>query len=58
VRVCSCNAFGGKKADSNLIPGLVIPLMLIASTLGGALLGDRRILEGRYNINEIVVTMM
>jgi simple sugar transport system permease protein len=52
-------AFGGKKADSNLIPGLVIPLMLIASTLGGALLGAiAGFLKGRYNINEIVVTMM
>lgn len=52
-------AFGGKKSDSNLSPGLLIPLMLIASTLGGALLGAiAGFLKGKYNVNEIVVTMM
>lgn len=52
-------AFGGKQSDANLSPGLIIPLMLIASTLGGALLGAiAGFLKGRFNINEIVVTMM
>jgi simple sugar transport system permease protein len=52
-------AFGGKKSDTNLIPGLIIPLMLIASMLGGALLGAiAGFLKGKYNVNEIVVTMM
>jgi simple sugar transport system permease protein len=52
-------ALGGKQADANLSPLFVIPLMLIASTLGGALLGAiAGFLKGRYNVNEIVVTMM
>jgi simple sugar transport system permease protein len=52
-------AFGGKQSDANLSPGLIIPLMLIASMLGGALLGAiAGFLKGRYNVNEIVVTMM
>lgn len=38
---------------------LVIPLVLLASIAGGALLGALAgFLRGRYNINEIVVTMM
>jgi simple sugar transport system permease protein len=52
-------AFGGKKSDTDLSPGLIIPLMLLASSLGGALLGAiAGFLKGRYNVNEIVVTMM
>lgn len=38
---------------------LLIPLMLIAASLGGAFLGAiAGYLKGRFNINEIVVTMM
>jgi len=52
-------AFGGKAFNSNLSPGLLIPFMLIASALGGALLGAiAGFLKGRFNVNEIVVTMM
>jgi simple sugar transport system permease protein len=52
-------AFGGKGYNSNLSPGLLIPLMLIAAALGGALLGAiAGFLRGRFNVNEIVVTMM
>jgi simple sugar transport system permease protein len=42
-----------------LSPFLVITMMLIASAIGGAVLGIiAGFLRGRYNINEIVVTMM
>ena len=42
-----------------LSPEIIISLMLIAAALGGALLGAiAGFLKGRYNINEIVVTMM
>jgi simple sugar transport system permease protein len=52
-------AFGGKDANSNLPPGLLIPLMLIVAALGGALLGViAGFLRGKFNVNEIVVTMM
>jgi general nucleoside transport system permease protein len=52
-------AFGGRHTDANLAPGLLIPLMIIASVLGGAMLGAiAGFLKGRFNINEIVVTMM
>jgi simple sugar transport system permease protein len=52
--------FGGKASHSaDLAPGVVIPLMLIAAALGGAALGAiAGFLRGRYNINEIVVTMI
>jgi ABC-type uncharacterized transport system permease subunit len=52
--------FGGKASQSAaLIPGLVIPLMLIAAALGGAVLGGiAGFLKGKLEINEIVVTMM
>jgi len=53
-------AFGGKTSRSaELAPGLVIPLMLLASALGGAALGGiAGFLKGKLEINEIVVTMM
>jgi ABC-type uncharacterized transport system permease subunit len=53
-------AFGGMALDNpNLPPGLLIPLMLIGSVLGGGLLGAiAGLLRGKYNVNEIVVTMM
>ena len=43
----------------DLSPAMVILLMLLAATCGGALLGAiAGFLKGHYNINEIVVTMM
>jgi ABC-type uncharacterized transport system permease subunit len=52
-------AFGGRQSDANLHPGIMIPIMLIASLLGGAFLGAiAGLLKGKFNINEIVVTMM
>ncbi|OGO26778.1 MAG: hypothetical protein A2W33_02340 [Chloroflexi bacterium RBG_16_52_11] len=53
-------AFGGKTFNSAYYsPALLIPLMLIAACLGGALYGAiAGYLRGRFNVNEIVVTMM
>jgi ABC-type uncharacterized transport system permease subunit len=53
-------AFGGKGAQTlTLSPALVILLMVIAAALGGAALGAiAGFLKGRFDINEIVVTMM
>jgi len=43
----------------SLSPAILIPLMLIAASLGGAMLGAiAGFLKGKYNVNEIVVTMM
>lgn len=40
-------------------PWILLPLMMIAAALGGAALGAvAGFLKGKYNINEIVVTMM
>jgi ABC-type uncharacterized transport system permease subunit len=52
--------FGGKEIQSaNLSPELLIPLMLLAAALGGALLAAiAGVLKGKFNVNEIVVTMM
>jgi simple sugar transport system permease protein len=48
-----------KSTDSHLSGAILIPLMLIAATISGALLGSiAGFLRGRFNINEIVVTMM
>ncbi len=48
-----------KASTSHLTPFLVFPLMLGAAALGGAILGGiAGFLKGKYNINEIVVTMM
>lgn len=53
-------AFGANKFNVATPPALlIIPLMLIAAALGGAVLGGiAGYLKGKYNINEIVVTMM
>ncbi len=53
-------AFGGKASQSvELVPGIVIPLMLVAAALGGAVLGGiAGFLKGKLELNEIVVTMM
>lgn len=53
-------ALGGKAAGARaLSPGLVIPLMLLASAVGGAAWASiAGFLKGKYNINEIVVTMI
>jgi simple sugar transport system permease protein len=52
--------FGGRVSHDPILPsGILILLMLIAAALGGAGLGViAGFLKGRYNINEIVVTMM
>ncbi|MDI6769605.1 MAG: ABC transporter permease [Anaerolineales bacterium] len=53
-------AFGAKESHSlDLSPGIVIPLMMVAAALGGAAIGAiAGFLKGRFNTNEIVVTMM
>jgi len=53
-------AFGGKNSHTaELSPEILIPLMLIAAALGGGVLGAiPGFLKGKFNINEIVVTMM
>jgi ABC-type uncharacterized transport system permease subunit len=53
-------AFGGKALPPpDLSPAILIPLMLIAAALGGAVLGlIAGFLKGKFNVNEIVVTMM
>jgi ABC-type uncharacterized transport system permease subunit len=53
-------AFGGKESLSAELPAaIVIPLMLIAAALGGAGVGAiAGFLKGKFNLNEIVVTMM
>ncbi len=53
-------AFGGKGFNnSDLAPGIIIPLMLIAAALGGAALGAiAGFLKGKFGLNEIVATMM
>lgn len=48
-----------KSSAAHLSPLVVLPLMLVAAALGGALMGAiAGFLKGKYNINEIVVTMM
>jgi general nucleoside transport system permease protein len=53
-------AFGGKQFNNAYYsPLLLIPLMMIAAALGGAVLGGiAGFLKGKFNVNEIVVTMM
>ena len=53
-------AFGAKDPQTpTLAPGIVIPLMMLGAILGGALIGSiPGFLKGRFNTNEIVVTMM
>lgn len=49
----------GEATVSHPSPWIIIPLMLTAAALGGALLGSiAGFFKGRFNINEIVVTMM
>jgi ABC-type uncharacterized transport system permease subunit len=53
-------AFGGKVSLSAELPAaIVIPLMLVAAALGGAVVGAiAGFFKGKFNLNEIVVTMM
>ncbi len=53
-------AFGVNEFDSTYPSAIIIlPITLIAAALGGATLGSiAGYLKGKYNINEIVVTMM
>ena len=53
-------ALGGKASrNADLSPGILIPLMLIAAALAGAgLAAIAGFLKGRFNVNEIVVTML
>ncbi|MFN2134535.1 MAG: ABC transporter permease [Candidatus Promineifilaceae bacterium] len=53
-------AFGADRASNALPPAIVVlPLLLLAAVAGGALLGSiAGMLKGKYDINEIVVTMM
>ncbi|MBM3125544.1 MAG: ABC transporter permease [Chloroflexi bacterium] len=53
-------AFGAKTSQNAVLPaGLVIPLMIAAAILGSAAIGAiAGFLKGRFNTNEIVVTMM
>jgi ABC-type uncharacterized transport system permease subunit len=53
-------AYGAKASRSvDLSAGIVIPLMLLAAALAGAALGAiAGFLRGKFNTNEIVVTMM
>ena len=53
-------AFGAKTSQTAVLSaGIVIPLMIGASILGGAAVGAiAGFLRGRFNTNEIVVTMM
>lgn len=53
-------AFGVNKFNSQYpSPLVILPIMLIAAALGGAVIGAiAGFLKGKYDINEIVVTMM
>jgi simple sugar transport system permease protein len=53
-------AFGGDQYSADQrSPLLVLPIMLIAAGIGGSLIGAiAGFLKGRFNVNEIVVTMM
>jgi len=53
-------AFGGKESlTADLSPGIVIPLMILAAALGGAVIGSiAGFLKGKFNVNEIVATML
>lgn len=53
-------AFGGDQFSADQrSPLLVLPIMLIAAAIGGAVIGAiAGFLKGRFNVNEIVVTMM
>ncbi len=50
---------GGKTGDLAVAQPVVLVLMVIASMLAGALIGGiAGLLKGKWNVNEIVVTMM
>jgi len=53
-------AFGGTDFRASVLsPGILILFMLAASALGGAAIGAiAGFLKGKFNVNEIVVTMM
>ncbi|MCX7622818.1 MAG: ABC transporter permease [Thermomicrobium sp.] len=53
-------AFGAKTASATELPGaLVVPLMLVAALAAGAVYGAiAGFLRGRFQVNEIVTTMM
>ncbi len=53
-------AFGGKQFNNvYLSPVIFIPLMLLAAAFGGAVVGGiAGYLKGKFNVNEIVITMM
>jgi simple sugar transport system permease protein len=53
-------AFGGRQSiNAQLSPGIVIPVMLLAAAISGAAWAAiAGFLKGKYNINEIVVTMI
>ncbi len=51
-------AFGGR-ADLDAPAGIVLPLMILGAMAGGGLMGFiPGLLKGKFNTNEIVVTMM
>lgn len=52
--------FGVKSFNTDLTaPWIILPIALIAAAVGGAVIGIiAGFLKGKYNINEIVVTMM
>lgn len=52
--------FGGKASINAELPAaIVIPLMVIAAAVGGAVVGAiAGFFKGKFNLNEIVVTMM
>ena len=54
------SAFGGTDFRASVLPpGILILFMLAASALGGAAIGAiAGFLKGKFNVNEIVVTMM
>ena len=53
-------AFGGKESINAQLPAaIVIPLMVVSAAVGGAVLGSiAGFFKGKFNLNEIVVTMM
>ncbi len=51
--------FGGKSGELTASGAVVIPLMIIAAMIAGGLYGAiAGFLKGKWNVNEIVVTMM
>ncbi|MFC1975021.1 ABC transporter permease [Chloroflexota bacterium] len=52
-------AINGKESHTSFSPGIIILFMLLASALGGVgLAAIAGLLKGKFNINEIVVTMI